>query len=148
MKKIIALYGAGNRGKSTTLKMVYKSLRASFELMPEKDVQSDKHGKFFLEESSDVRAIFIVNGTRVGLESQGDPNRRLEESLPFFKKNGCDVIACTSRSRGMTVEWIRKLEPEYEVEWIKKTVADNESAEVSCNKRDADKIMRIIKDLT
>lgn len=148
MKKIIALYGAGNRGKSTTLKMVYQSLSRSFELLPEKNVRPDEHGAYCLNERYDIRVIFIVNGVRVGLESQGDPNSRLEDSLHFFRDNKCRLIVCPTRTWGGTVKCVERLKPEFEVEWMKKTVADDESSQAVCNKADATKLIRLIKAFT
>lgn len=145
MKKFIALYGAGSRGKSTTLKMVYKFLDASFELLPEKNVRPDEWGTYLLKDRYDIRVIFAVNGVRVGLESQGDPNSRLEESLQFFCDNKCRLIVCPTRTWGSTVDCVKKLENDFQVEWIKKTFSDDEQGQESCNKADAKKIIKLIK---
>lgn len=145
MKKIIALYGPGNSGKSTTLKMVFRSLEVSFEKLEESEVQADRRGKYFLDERYDVRAIFVVNGVRVGLESQGDPNSRLEDSLQFFRDNACTLIVCPTRTRGKTVDCVSRLKPDFEVEWIEKLVTNGASSETACNKADAAKIEKMIK---
>jgi hypothetical protein len=145
MKKVIAFYGASNRGKSATLKMVYQSLSKSFDLLPEKSIIPDKHGTHLLNELHDIRAIFMMNGVRVGIESQGDPNSRLEDSLRFFQNNKCRIIVCPTRTRGGTVKCVERLKPEFEVEWTKKTVADDASSQTSCNKADATKITKLIK---
>jgi hypothetical protein len=148
MKKVIALYGAGNRGKSTTLKMVYRSLETSFEVLSKENVRPDKHGTYRLNERYDVRVIFIVNGARVGLESQGDPNSRLEDSLKFFRDNMCRLIVCPTRTWGGTVDCVNRMKPEFEIEWIKKSVADDESSEPAYNKKDASMILKLIREFT
>ena len=44
----------------------------------------------------DVKAIMDINGHKVGIESQGDPNGRLKESLSDFVKAKCSIIICAT----------------------------------------------------
>jgi len=107
MKKVIALWGAANTGKTTTLKLVHKKLlKLSIDTLPK-----------YSKNNSDIREIFIINGMKVGIETQGDPNSRLAESLKIFQKQGCELIICATRTRGKTVELVNKLKPKYNLSW-------------------------------
>jgi hypothetical protein len=107
MKKVIVLWGTANIGKTITLKKVHKQLlKLSTNTLPE-------HSR----NNIDIREILIINGMKVGIETQGDPNSRLAESLKLFKKQGCVLIICATRTRGQTVELVNELEPKYSVSW-------------------------------
>lgn len=58
----------------------------------------------------DFRLIVEINGKIIGVESQGDPGTKLEERLlhlaDFYK---CEVIICTTRTSGKTVESVKSL---------------------------------------
>jgi type IV secretory pathway TrbF-like protein len=61
----------------------------------------------------------VINGFRVGIESQGDPGGRLENSLNLFLKKNCDVIVCSTRTKGQTVKAVNKLSKHgYKVKWF------------------------------
>jgi hypothetical protein len=107
LKKVIALWGAARSGKSSTLKIVYMKLSKMAEgVIPG-----------YTEEGTDVRDIFLINGKKVGIESQGDPGSRLGKSLSIFKKEGCELIICATRSKGHTKELVNKLKPLYSPSW-------------------------------
>lgn len=97
MTDIYALQGAGNSGKSTTLREFYESVLVKYPNAVAK----------LLKDGGDFKALVTgVKGKTIGFESQGDPNSRLEDSLEEFHTAKCDLIFCTCRSWGMTVEWI------------------------------------------
>ena len=87
MKHIVALYGTSNVGKSMTIKLLYQKLIDNYE----KDILLDsvKQMKSF---DGDIRVVITINGKVIGIESQGDPNSRIFESLPFFVELKCDII--------------------------------------------------------
>ena len=107
-KTIIRLYGAAYRGKTSTIKRVFRAL---IEEHPDHAIIiSNGEGK------SDVKAILFVNGAKVGIESQGDPNSRQMRTIDEFVSMGCDVILVAGRTRGMTRDSIYKYQDEYEIE--------------------------------
>ena len=61
----------------------------------------------------------------VGIETQGDPNSRLGESLELFKKAKCSIIICATRTRRGTVTAVENLQPEFKVVWHHKTSEPN-----------------------
>jgi acid phosphatase class B len=66
-----------------------------------------------------------IKGFLVGIESQEDPNSRLGDSLNDFENNGCEIIFCASRTRGMTVQWINSHSQKYHINFIQKAVFGN-----------------------
>jgi hypothetical protein len=108
--KIVVLRGVAKVGKSTTIKKVFEMLKSSYT--------SDL--SVLLEDVGyvDVKAILVIKGVKIGIESQGDPGGRLEESLKEFEEKGCAVIVCTTRTRGKTVDLINGLQSRYGVVWF------------------------------
>jgi hypothetical protein len=107
MKKGILyhIYGTASQGKTTVIKKIYEKIKHKY------------HDVEVVEELilSDIRCIIVVNGVKIGIESQGDPNSRLFSSLEYFKKSRCDMIICASRTRGKTIQAVKSLEKEYEI---------------------------------
>jgi len=64
----------------------------------------------------DVRVVLTINGLKIGIESQGDPNG-LKESLDFFVRIGCDVIVCATKTGGATVSAVNALQG-FDVHWL------------------------------
>jgi len=109
MKRAIALKGHADSGKTYTISKVYELLKAKYPVFKEEDFKI----------RVDIRVILIINGFRIGIENQGDPGSRLENSLNLFIKKNCDVIVCSTRTRGQTVEAVEKLSKSgYELKWF------------------------------
>ena len=70
-KLVIANRGAGGIGKSTSVKAVYYLLKS-------KGYQLISETWQYEEEIGDIKAIFDINGVKVGIESQGDPGYDME----------------------------------------------------------------------
>lgn len=117
---LLALRGAANRGKSTTIKKVYELLTSRY-----KNAHSEK-----LKGGVDIKVVITIAKTKIGIESQGDPGRkvgiesqgdpgsRLEDSLKDFRRRKCKVIVCATRTRGKTVHAVDSLQKEYRVIWF------------------------------
>lgn len=112
MANIIALQGPSNSGKSSTLIQVFHMLQTKY---PVATVQALHSG------APDIKVILHgVNGKVVGIESQGDPNSRLQQSLSDFITCKCDLIFCACRTSGMTVGWVNALSPPHNLNFVKK----------------------------
>ncbi len=121
--KIIALYGAANVGKSQTIKKVY-------------DLLISKYDSEILESrimEVDICVVIVIDGIKIGIESQGDPNSRLKSSLDHFANIGCKIIICATRMRGMTVDWVKSKYPPYEIVWKQKTISETSEGQTSTN---------------
>lgn len=121
MPNLFALQAPGNCGKSSTLIYLYQALQIKY---PVANIQSN-HSK-----TRDISVIMRgVKGWIVGIESQGDPNSRLLQSLSAFVAAKCDIIYCTCRTSGMTVGWVNSLSPPYNVHFVMQNrVANNQGA--------------------
>jgi hypothetical protein len=114
MSDIFALQGRGNCGKTKTLVKVFEMLHAKYPSAQVRD---------FFPNSPDKKVIMTgVRGKKIGIESQGDPNSRLKQSLIDFDKAGCDIIFCAVRTSGMTVAWIHS-HTAYTPHFILQTIA-------------------------
>ncbi len=123
MNNIYALQGRGNVGKSSTLKIVYDEIAHKY---PSATIQN------LTPKTADIKMIISnVNGHVIGIESQGDPNSRLERSLQDFEQAGCNIIFCATRSFGMTVNWVNSLSPRYAVHFIQQAYVTPNSQQAS-----------------
>ena len=115
MSDIYALQGRGNSGKSDTIIRIFNELIRKY---PSAVVQQLSSG------TRDIKAILTnVKGHKVGIESQGDPGSRLQQSLRDFASANCTIIICATRTSGMTVSWVNSLAPPYVVHFIPQTYA-------------------------
>ena len=113
MANIFALQGPSNSGKSSTLIQLCDRLVAKY---PGATLDTLSTG------SKDVTVIIHpINGKKVGIESQGDPNSRLQQSLIDFRNANCDIVFCACRTSGMTVNWIDAMSPPDNVQFIPQT---------------------------
>ena len=121
MPYLFALQGPGNCGKSDTLKRLFDALQTKY---PSATVQVLHRG------TKDIAVIMRdVNGLVVGIESQGDPNSRLQQTLPAFAAAQCHIIFCACRTSGMTVGWVKALSASYSIHFVAQTeVAKNYGA--------------------
>lgn len=133
-KKVIALWGIANIGKSATIWKVYNLLVSKYA------VKKSEYEIF----AKDIRVVLTIYGIKIGIESQGDPDSRLEKSLELFIKVGCKIIVCATRTRGNTVNLVKKLEPKYEVIWFQKKAQLNSSEYDVSNKTMAQNIIKEI----
>jgi hypothetical protein len=111
-KHVFALYGTANVGKSATLKKVFALLTDAYPTAPVQNIHPP---------GIDITVVIEIDGIFVGIESQGDPNGRLAESIELFKKVKCIIIICATRTRGGTVTTIENLQPEFTLVWHHKT---------------------------
>ncbi|BBU68772.1 hypothetical protein [Fluviibacter phosphoraccumulans] len=110
MPKLFALQGPGNCGKSDTLIRLFQALQSKYPSAATRALYSG---------TKDVAVIMYgVNGLTVGIESQGDPNSRLGQTLPALSAANCDVIFCACRTSGMTVNWVNLLSATYSIHFV------------------------------
>lgn len=116
MKELYALQGTHDCGKTETLNNVIHLLEKKYP----------NASKNIMLDGKDKKVIFEnVNGLKVGIETQGDPDSRLEKSLIDFQNMNCDIIICSCRTRGMTVDWVNNFSDKYKIVFINQTI-DNE----------------------
>ena len=101
MKKVFALKGRRNVGKSQTLRTVDELLRAKY---PNAGVEHEHRTR------AQLRAVLSIDGVKIGVESTG-------ESLDLLVNLGCEIIICPTRTTGKTVNAVNAL-PSYEIVWL------------------------------
>jgi hypothetical protein len=93
-KTIIVNVGVSDQGKSDTLKRVTRKIISFYPnavIIPSQ-----------LNYAVDITVMIQLSGILIGIESQGDPNSNLFNSLPKFAAVNCDVIICACRTSGGT----------------------------------------------
>jgi hypothetical protein len=124
MGNLFALYGKANCGKSETIRNVFGLLQSKYPSAAVNQIYS----------GTDIKVIMTgVKGLSVGIESQGDPNSRLGQSLIDFENAGCDIIFCASRTSGMTVNWIKSHSGTYTIDWTHQNYVSAKSGHATNN---------------
>lgn len=136
-KFILALTGYAHSGKSSIIKLVFRLLLKRY---PEYAIILDSG-----EESGDVKAIFFIEGLKIGIESQGDPNSRQPRSIDEFVSMGCDIILSACRTRGHTINAITKYSNEYQILRIFKNRINDNSLRYRSNDEMAYFLIKLIE---
>lgn len=100
--------GYNGTGKSKAIKAVFFRLIA--EHSEQIEIKRLLHGSLNLSDNEDLGVIFSYRGILVGLESEGDPNGKyMQLSLKEFQKELCTIIICACRTKGDTINALKKL---------------------------------------
>ncbi len=105
MKTIIAVWHASNKGKSDTLREFANLLLKTYpKYIPIFPIPTS------VSKTKDFRLVVEINGKIIGIESQGDPKTKLKNRLIDLADNfHCEIILCTSRTRGETIKAVDNL---------------------------------------
>jgi len=109
MKTIIAVWHSGGKGKTKTLRELANLLLETYP-----DYKTIYPNPIKIPSKYDFRLVVEIKGIIIGIESQGDPNTQLEKRLDELAKTyKCDLIFCTTRTKGKTVKAVEKIAKEY-----------------------------------
>ena len=113
-KRIIALSGAKDTGKTTALRKICRRFM--------KEGVSDIEwvdGKT-LDDWNEVAVILTFRKVKIGIYSVGDVwcESMITEHINLFKEHGCVLIMCACRTRGETCRAISDSVGDYEVNWF------------------------------
>ena len=137
-KIVIANSGHGKQGKSTSIKALFKVL-------------SDKYpdGINIIKNHGDILATIRIGDILIGIESQGDPNSRMFDSLTRLREMGCNIIICACRTSGATIDKVKSLHTEYgyELIFVSNPRTDNKELHPLCNELYVDTVIKIISKL-
>lgn len=122
MSHFVALKGRGSSGKTETIKLVFQLLQARY---------SNAVVDLLISNTIDIKATMVINGNKVGIESQGDPNSRLKQSLADFVDVECSIIICATRTRGKTVVWVNNYSSGNRIDFIQQTYATANHSDVN-----------------
>ena len=119
--KVIALLGRGDVGKSETIKKAYELLKSKY-----KSATTDGYPEPIIPVRGDIRVVLTINGVKIGIENQGDPED-CPRVLRFSARGRCNVIICSTRTRGKSVDVVNSLEKNnYDVIWFKQEIKSND----------------------
>ena len=93
MKKVFALKGRRNVGKSQTIRTVDELLRAKYQSAT---VEHEHRTR------AELRVVLSIDGVKIGVESTG-------ENLDLFVNLGCEIVICATRTKGKTVNAVNAL---------------------------------------
>jgi len=97
-KTIICNRGISEKGKSASIKRTRQLILDAFPEAVERVFVSN----------GDIKVIITIGDIRIGIESEGDPDSRLtRERLSDFIPE-CQIILCTSRTKGEPFEVVRE----------------------------------------
>lgn len=131
MKKIIVLYGRGEIGKTSTLRMV-----------------SDKlEGLPLSYSKSDIRCYYQYLGKKIDVTTWGDNADEMNRNIDFMNSHPFDISVTAARSYGRTHSLIKEYACNIgaELVWVHKVFELGEYNSV--NQKYANKITRIINEL-
>ena len=144
-KLVIANRGVGQIGKSASILAVY-------HLLKERGFKTILETWQYEYENGDIKAIFDINGVKVGIESQGDPGCDMEDSMEEFVAKGCEIIVAACRTRSDTFEKVRDYlgaENNYDILWCAHYVYQGGDAIVireTLNKVYAEHVLKLVLD--
>ena len=99
MKTVLSIWHTGDKGKTETLREFANLLLTTYPSFTPIFPSSAS-----VPTTVDFRLVVQINGKIIGVESQGDPNTNLQNRLIDLADNfNCEVILCSSRTRGETV---------------------------------------------
>ena len=140
-KLVIANRGVGGIGKSSAIKAVYK-------LLKDKGYNPDEE----VWQGDDIKAIFKIDGVKIGISSQGDPGSCMKDNIKDFVKKGCEIIVTACRMKGDTyrkVYYELGEEQDYDIIWYGHYVYQVLKAEEIhkiFNMRYAEQVVRLIEE--
>lgn len=97
-KTIIANCGEGNRGKTSSIGMLYDEL---CEAVGEGDKKRQK------EQKKDICEVVKINNVLVGISSFGDTRQAVKEHLEDLKNKECQIIVTACRNNHEMIKLIK-----------------------------------------
>lgn len=145
-KTIVAIHNTANKGKTQTLTWLSDLLVAKYgskSIKEEEPLRSLKR--------SDFHIVIDANGIKIGIETQGDPGTGLDSKLELLvQTHQCDLIFCTTRTRGETVDAVRDIanDNDYHLIWTSTYhMETNKTNKVDVNAIKARHLMEFVSEL-
>jgi Cdc6-like AAA superfamily ATPase len=104
LTKIIALYGAANTGKTTTLNYLIDLLKKAQSLSDYSTISIEDCGD---KRHADQRVVVEIQGLKIAITTSGDNGTELKRNIEYFKQNDCDIAITATRTRGYSVEELK-----------------------------------------
>jgi len=141
MVKMFVLQGVHDSGKTSTLTLLNELLRKKYPNI-EGNPKCSTRGKY-----KDFQVIYTLtlNGKelRIGIKTDGDNGDAVYGDVGSLVDDECNIIFCTCRSYGGTVEAIESFSKEADITFVKKTREADESKRRKVNTADAQKLLAL-----
>ena len=135
------MQGVHDSGKTSTLTLLNELLRKKYPNI-EGNPKCSTRGKY-----KDFQVIYTltVNGKelRIGIKTDGDNGDAVYGDVGSLVDDECNIIFCTCRSYGGTVEAVKRLSEEADVTFVKKTLEADEAKRRKVNTADAQKLLAL-----
>lgn len=147
MKKLIAVQGPENCGKTSCITLARDELKSIFGIA---DENIDMNPLNFDRRNGDFVCVISIGGKKVGIESRGDVKAvgELVKSLKYFAQTDCIVIVCPTQktARSQTVREVNDFASrnQYALEPIEKTRSEPGLQETD-NQKVAERIVNAIR---
>ncbi len=135
-KCVIALWGASNTGKSTTLNLLIDELVANNGWIKEED---DRY-------SPDRLVAIVFDNQIIGISTGGDYGETTKYACEFFDKHNCSIVITATRTRGMTTNVLVDYASAHNVNvsWVEKDVVQDSSIHLIVNLTQVKQIRSLI----
>lgn len=150
MKHIIAIWHTAGKGKSETIRQLANQFLLLFPnavpVFPAQ-ISIPVNGDFRLVIQIQINGIVRV----VAFESQGDPNTGLQNRLiDLATRFNCDIIFCTSRTRGETVNAIdfTAKNHNFSTIWSSTYQIAGQANQIIANQQKANHIIQLLQSLS
>lgn len=112
MKKIIALYGTGSTGKTSTLNCLIGLLDPLLKKEPS-------------EWGTDRREKLLYQEKKVIVTTPGDNENEIKKNIDFFQKEKGDILITATRTKGGTTKTLKEYAKKENIciIWIEKNTA-------------------------
>jgi len=110
--KVIALFGKGGIGKTTTLNLLNNLIN------PDNPITDGK----------DHRRTFTYKGKTISITTPGDNETEVKKNIQYVQDKNCDILVTASRTRGYGRKLLR--EQFKDIHFIKKNVADQQEQDL------------------
>lgn len=142
MKTILAIWHSGDKGKTETLREFANLLLATYPLcIPIFPIP------LVLSPNGDIRLVVKINGRIIGVESWGDPTTKLKERLiDLADSYHCEIILCSTRTKGDTVKAVENLHNTrgFEMIWTSTYQIDNKTHHAFVNRLKAKHLLDLL----
>lgn len=139
---IFALRGRGNSGKSTTIRLLHGLfIQNGYQIV----------STTFNPGGGDFRTVFTKKGKLIGITSSGDTFDLVHDNLEALINGGCILCVCACRTYDRygqgTNAAIDTFLPNYQKQYIDKTVAATAAQEQQANQNDAQILFHTVDSL-
>jgi hypothetical protein len=149
MKRIIALWHSGNKGKTNTLIELGNLLLSENTVdIVYCDKSVNKNG--ILPQKQDFTLVVKLFDKTVGIVSQGDPHCKLKDRLQkIIDDYNVDYLFCATRTKGETIDDVYRISGSnaYEILWTSTYHSDNGNMTDFFNNLKAKHLLDMLKEL-